>query len=46
MKDFLKDGHMPNISMINLSDLQNLFPRQQKVKKKKPKKKPRKSLKS
>ena len=36
MKDFLKDGHMPNISMINLSDLQNLFPRQQKVKKKKP----------
>ena len=27
---------MPNISMINLGDLQNIFPRQQKVKKKKP----------
>ena len=33
-QDFSK---IPGISMINLSDLQNLFPRQQKVKKKKPK---------
>ena len=28
---------IPGISMINLSDLQNMIPRQQKVKKKKPK---------
>lgn len=33
------DGRMPNISMINLSDLQNLMPGAQKVKKKKPKQK-------
>lgn len=32
-------GNMPNISMINLSDLQGMFPRNQQVKKKKPKKK-------
>lgn len=33
------DGRMPNISMINLSDLQNFMPGTQKVKKKKPKQK-------
>ncbi len=33
------DGRMPNISMINLSDLQNFMPGAQKVKKKKPKEK-------
>lgn len=32
-------GNMPNISMINLSDLKGLFPENQKVKKKKPKEK-------
>ena len=32
-------GNMPNISMINLSDLQGMFPRNQQVKKKKPKEK-------
>ncbi len=32
-------GKMPNISMINLSDLQNLMPNSQKIKKKKPKEK-------
>ena len=31
-------SRMPNISMINLADLQNLIPRRQKVKKKAPKK--------
>ena len=40
--DTLQNGNldfsrMPGISMINLSDLQNMMPRQQKVKKKKPK---------
>lgn len=32
-------GNTPNISMINLSDLQGMFPRNQQVKKKKPKEK-------
>ncbi len=32
-------GRMPNISMINLSDLQNMMPNTQKIKKKKPKEK-------
>lgn len=32
-------GNMPNISMINLADLQGMFPRNQQVKKKKPKEK-------
>ena len=32
-------GKMPNISMINLSDLQNMMPNTQKIKKKKPKEK-------
>lgn len=32
-------GHMPNISMINLSDLLGSIPRQQQIKKKKPKEK-------
>lgn len=32
-------GNMPNISMINLSDLQGMFPRNQQVKKKKSKEK-------
>lgn len=32
-------GRMPNISMINLSDLQNMMPNSQKIKKKKPKEK-------
>lgn len=32
-------GNMPNIGMINLSDLQGMFPRNQQVKKKKPKEK-------
>lgn len=32
-------GNMPNISMINLSDLQGMLPRNQQVKKKKPKEK-------
>ena len=31
-------SRMPNISMINLSDLQNMIPKRQKVKKKKPEK--------
>lgn len=31
-------SRMPNISMINLADLQNMIPRRQKVKKKEPKK--------
>lgn len=33
------NGRMPNISMINLSDLQNMMPHAQKIKKKKPKEK-------
>ncbi len=39
-------SRMPNISMINLSDLQNLIPKRQKVKKKAPEKQeaPKKSL--
>lgn len=36
-------GNMPNISMINLSDLQGMFPRNQQVKKKKPKEKQEKT---
>ena len=45
MKDMMNFQNMPNISMINLGDLQNIFPRQQKVKKKEPKeKKPEKIL--
>ncbi|MCI8991932.1 MAG: ATP-dependent Clp protease ATP-binding subunit ClpX [Eubacterium sp.] len=32
-------GRMPNISMINLSDLQNMMPNNQRIKKKKPKEK-------
>ena len=32
-------GHMPNISLINLSDLLGSIPRQQQIKKKKPKEK-------
>lgn len=36
-------GNMPNISMINLSDLQGMFPRNQQVKKKKPKEKQEKN---
>lgn len=32
-------GGMPNISMINLSDLQGIFPKNQQIKKKKPKEK-------
>ena len=39
MGDFMNMnmGKMPNISMINLADLQNAVPNKQKVKKKKPK---------
>lgn len=33
------NGKMPNISMINLSDLQNMMPNAQRIKKKKPKEK-------
>lgn len=33
------NGRMPNISMINLSDLQNMMPKSHKVKQKKPKEK-------
>lgn len=33
------NGKMPNISMINLSDLQNMMPNTQRIKKKKPKEK-------
>ena len=32
-------GNIPNISMINLSDLQGMFPKSQQIKKKKPKEK-------
>lgn len=32
-------GNIPNISMINLSDLQGMFPKKQQIKKKKPKEK-------
>lgn len=32
-------GNIPNISMINLSDLQGMFPKNQQIKKKKPKEK-------
>lgn len=43
MNDFnpanLGMGNIPNISMINLSDLQGMFPKNQQVKKKKPKEK-------
>ncbi len=34
--DFSKFTNMPNISMISLSDLQNMIPKRQKIKKKKP----------
>lgn len=37
-------GNMPNISMINLSDLQGMLPRNQQVKKKKPKEKKEKPV--
>lgn len=39
MGDFMNMnmGKMPNISMINLADLQNAVPNKQKLKKKKPK---------
>ncbi len=33
------DGRMPNISMINLADLQNMMPNARRIKKKKPKEK-------
>lgn len=36
MKNMMNFQNMPNISMINLGDLQNSIPRPQKVKKKKP----------
>ena len=35
MGDFMPNGQMPNISMINLSDLQGFMPQSQKIKKKK-----------
>ena len=37
-------GNMPNISMINLSDLQGMFPKSQQIKKKKPKEKKEKPV--
>jgi len=37
MGDFMPNGQMPNISMINLSDLQGFMPQSQKIKKKKTK---------
>ncbi|MDD6304573.1 ATP-dependent Clp protease ATP-binding subunit ClpX [Thermoguttaceae bacterium LCP21S3_D4] len=37
MGDFMQNGQMPNISMINLSDLQGFMPQSQKIKKKKTK---------
>lgn len=37
MNDMLNSGKMPNISMINLADLQGFMPQSQKIKKKKPK---------
>ena len=37
MGDFIPNGQMPNISMINLSDLQGFMPQSQKIKKKKTK---------
>lgn len=39
MDDMMGMGRMPNISMINLSDLQGFMPQQQKIKKKKKDKK-------
>ena len=39
MGDMFSMGNMPNISMINLSDLQGAIPNSQKLKKKKPKEK-------
>lgn len=39
MDDMMNMGKMPNISMINLSDLQGYVPNNQKIKKKKPKEK-------
>ncbi len=39
MDDMMNMGKMPNISMINLSDLQGFAPHQQKIKKKKKEKK-------
>ena len=46
MGDFMNMniGKMPNISMINLSDLQGAVPKSQKLKKKKPKKNQLKNL--
>ncbi len=38
MDDLLSSGKMPNISMINLSDIPGFMPQSQKIKKKKPKK--------
>lgn len=37
-------GKMPNISMINLSDLQNMMPNNQRIRKKKPKEKAKKPV--
>ncbi|MBO5303684.1 MAG: ATP-dependent Clp protease ATP-binding subunit ClpX [Lachnospiraceae bacterium] len=39
MDDMMNMGKMPNISMINLADLQGFMPQQQKIKKKKKEKK-------
>lgn len=39
MNDLMNMGKMPNISMINLADLQGGIPQSQKIKKKKPKEK-------
>ncbi|MCR4842272.1 MAG: ATP-dependent Clp protease ATP-binding subunit ClpX [Eubacterium sp.] len=39
LNDLAKGGNMPNISMINLSDLQGMLPRSKSVKKKKAKEK-------
>ena len=39
MNDLMNMGKMPNISMINLADLQGAIPQSQKIKKKKPKEK-------
>ncbi|MBQ4293742.1 MAG: ATP-dependent Clp protease ATP-binding subunit ClpX [Lachnospiraceae bacterium] len=40
INDMMKDGHMPNISMINLSDMNFMQPKRQKLKRKKEAKKP------
>ena len=39
--DIMNMSKMPNISMINLSDLQGMIPNRQKIKKKQPKKRRR-----